>query len=312
MTARGALRLLLGGLVTAALLWMAWHWQRGEPVLAVVGALAIALAHAWVLAIEFICVWFVNSDDPAPRPTTRQLLRAWLHEVWRDIVVFAWWQPFRARRIADNHGQPGRRGIVLVHGFFCNRGVFTPWMEELRRRDVPFIAIDLGELFGSIDNGVPSLDDAVRLLRASTGLAPLVVAHSMGGLVVRAWLDRHSADTRVHRVITIGTPHHGTWLARFAFATNTRQMRRAGGWLRAMQAREPAARAARFVCSYSNCDNVVFPASTATLPGADNRHLPGLAHVAMVYDASVLAEAMFLLESPVAQATLAGAAADAR
>ena len=35
----------------------------------------------------------------------------------------------------------------------------------------------------------------------------------------------------------------------------------------------------------SDGDNIVFPASTATLPGADNRHLPAVAHVHMA-DAS--------------------------
>jgi len=34
-------------------------------------------------------------------------------------------------------------------------------------------------------------------------------------------------------------------------------------------------------CYYSHCDNIVFPASRATLEGADNRHLPGVAHVQM-------------------------------
>ena len=34
---------------------------------------------------------------------------------------------------------------------------------------------------------------------------------------------------------------------------------------------------------------MVFPASTATLAGADNRHLPGVAHVDMVFEPAVLA-----------------------
>ena len=53
-------------------------------------------------------------------------------------------------------------------------------------------------------------------------------------------------------------------------------------------AREAAAAAARggayagFTCLHGSCDNVVFPSSTATLPGADNRPLRGTAHVHMV------------------------------
>ena len=47
----------------------------------------------------------------------------------------------------------------------------------------------------------------------------------------------------------------------------------------ALAAREPAQRFERFTCFYGHCDNIVFPASTATLPGADNRHIAGHARM---------------------------------
>jgi hypothetical protein len=62
---------------------------------------------------------------------------------------------------------------------------------------------------------------------------------------------------------------------------NGRQMQQMSEWLLRVGAAEPEGRTRRFVCFYSHCDNIVFPASTATLPGADNRHLPATAHVDM-------------------------------
>ena len=87
------------------------------------------------------------------------------------------------------------------------------------------------------------------------------------------------AAQRVCGVVTIGTPHHGTWLAHFSHVTNGRQMQIGGDWLRTLEAREAGQARPPFVCWYSNADNIVFPATTATLPGADNRHLPGVPHV---------------------------------
>ena len=47
-----------------------------------------------------------------------------------------------------------------------------------------------------------------------------------------------------------------------------------------------------FTCWYSNCDNIVFPASVATLPGADNRFVPGVAHVELAFDERVFEHAL--------------------
>ena len=52
---------------------------------------------------------------------------------------------------------------------------------------------------------------------------------------------------------------------------------------------------ARFVCFYSHCDNIVFPPSTAILSGADNRHLPGVAHLALVLDPRVVSGCLSIL-----------------
>ncbi len=140
---------------------------------------------------------------------------------------------------------------------------------------------DLEPLFGSIDDYAATIEQAVQQLERCTGTPPVIVAHSMGGLALRLWWAGHGGDARVRHAMTLGTPHHGTWLARFAMSPNARQMRQQSPWLRALQAREPAGRAQRFTCFYSHCDNIVFPPSTATLAGADNRHIPGVAHVHM-------------------------------
>lgn len=88
-------------------------------------------------------------------------------------------------------------------------------------------------------------------------------------------------------MITIGTPHRGTWLARFSSRPNGRQMRLQSEWLRQLQEDEARSPLPPLTCWYSSCDNVVFPASTATLPGADNRFVAGQAHVALAFHPEV-------------------------
>lgn len=270
-------------LLALAAVWAAFAWRAGHVGWALGGALLIVFGYALVLAIEFVLLRMKHGDDPAPRARPVQLMYAWLGEVGSAPLVFCWRQPFRSRRWPDHLpvDAQGRRGVLLVHGFVCNRGIWSAWLERLRARDVPCVALNLEPVFGSIDDYTRIIDAGVRQLRQATGLAPLIVAHSMGGLAVRHWwAEREVAG--VHHVITIATPHQGTWLARFAMSPNGRQMQRQSPWLQALAAREPAARAAQFTCFYGHCDNIVFPPSTATLAGADNRHLAGVAHVHMV------------------------------
>ena len=96
-------------------------------------------------------------------------------------------------------------------------------------------------------------------------------------------------------MVTLGTPHRGTWLARFSRRPNGRQMQLSGGWHRALDTGMPADRHALFTCWYSNCDNIVFPSSTATLPGADNRLLRGAAHVQLAFLPEVMRATLGLL-----------------
>ncbi|HJV62719.1 MAG TPA: alpha/beta fold hydrolase [Albitalea sp.] len=279
------------GLLLAAGLWATYFLRSHEPAWAVVGALLIVFGYALFLAAEFVMLWFVNRDDPAPRASIAQLVAAWWGEVTTAPRVFCWRQPFRADAEPDHlPAHDPRRGVVFVHGFVCNRALWNPWLRRLRQLGVPFVAVNLEPVFGSIDEYAEIIEAAVQRIRSATGEAPLIVAHSMGGLATRAWMDRHQADARVHRVITIGTPHRGTFLGRYGLTPNARQMRLSSTWQRQLERREPAQRYARFTCFYGNCDNIVFPASTATLPGADNRHVPGVAHVHMAHSDVVFEE----------------------
>lgn len=284
------------GLLALAAAWFGWFAAQGRWGWAAAGALLIVLGYALFLGVEMLLLAWQHGDDPSPRATPAQLLRAWWGEVRTAPRVFCWRQPFRWQTEADHLGpeSAGRTGVVLVHGFVCNRGIWNPWMRELRRRGVPFVAIDLEPVFGSIDEYAPRIDAAVRRMAEATGRPPLIVAHSMGGLAVRRWWTTLGAGTPLAQVITIGSPHAGTWLARFGATTNGHQMRRAGDWLAGLAEAERQQRGtepyARFTCFYSHCDNIVFPPSTATLPGADNRHVPGCAHVDLTFHPAVFNE----------------------
>ncbi len=290
-------------LVLAALaaMWMGWMWS-GSAVALVAGLALLTMGYAVVLGIETIAAAAINHSDATQHASKIEWLGAWWQEVKVAPRVFAWRQPFRWRQLPDTsmalpESQPA---AVLVHGFFCNRGFWLPWMERMQALGIPYVSVNLEPIFGSIDDYAPVVDEAVTRATALTGQAPTLICHSMGGLAARAWLAATpDAASRIHKIITIGTPHRGTWLARFSHLANGRQMRHDCDWQQSLVARElelhPQRHADLFICWYSNTDNIVFPASTATLPNADNRLVTGAAHVALAFHPRVMAESLAML-----------------
>lgn len=271
-----------------------WVSRQGSPAwLSVTVTLAVLNVHAVALACEFAWLRRVEPGPGVPKPGVPTLCKAWWGEVVTGVQVFGWRQPFRSRALPDQPaGDPGRRGVVLVHGFVCNRGLWNPWLLRLRSAGAPYLAVNLEPVFGSIDSYVRTIDKAVQRLQQTTSMPPVVVAHSMGGLAVRAWLRQPGAHQRVHSVVTIGTPHAGTWLARFAISLNGRQMREGNDWLRNLEVAESRTTRALFTCYFGHCDNIVFPASNAMLDGATNVHVHGVAHVHLAFHRPILEDVL--------------------
>ncbi|WP_157263379.1 alpha/beta hydrolase [Azohydromonas aeria] len=288
-----------------ALAWFAWAWSHQHRLAAVLGTLLLLTLHAAVLGLELTLQYFASRRDPVQPASIPALLKAWRAECITGVRVFCWRQPFQHRLEPDHlPSKPvAAPGVLLVHGLVCNRGVWIPWLRELRGRGIPVLAPSLEPPFGLIDSWTPAIDAAVRRLHAATGRPVLIVAHSLGGLAVRAWLRNGGDPALVQRVVTVASPHRGTWLARFGFTPNARQLRLDSPWLQAL-ARDEADRphGVPLSCFFSDCDNVVFPPSVAALPGAENRLLRGWAHVDLL-------DAPELLEAVLAYAAADGGAA---
>ena len=250
---------------------------------------ALVLGHPTLLAIEMVLARRVATRNAGPVARWRDMPRALFGEWVESTVIFGWRMPWRANAVEDHlpKSSRGLRGVVFVHGYICNRGLWNPWMKRLLKLDRAFVAVNLEPAFTSLDDYIPQVERAVRRIEAATGLAPVIVAHSMGGIVARAWLRSRAAHKRsdgtdeAARLITIGTPHRGTWLAHLAMAVNARQMRVDSDWLTALVAREPPTLPGLITSWWSECDQIVYPPPTAVFPGSEAKQLRGVGHIAL-------------------------------
>jgi len=110
-----------------------------------------------------------------------------------------------------------------------------------------------------------------------------VVGHSLGGLVAAYWLKRIDRGRRIRRVVTLGTPHAGTPIARPGalllglFSRALWQMIPGSSLLRELE-REPTPIGSELIAIASR-DDAVVPADCARAPSAPRQRSLELARV---------------------------------
>lgn len=276
---------MLGLKLALSLIALLWGWNNGQGWLGLFAAVAVFGLSGLFILLGLLVLRLGHGDGSRLRMTA--LLGAWWQEWSAFERVFSWQQPFAARRYPDYLPAASQaRGVLLVHGFTCNRGLWNGWMKRLREQSTPFVALTLEPAFGSIDAYAEPIEAGVQALLRLGGPPPVIVAHSMGGLAVRAWLRRYGAEpggaARLAHVMTLGSPHQGTLMARFSPARNARQMRIGNAWLAELARSEAPELAARFSCYFSYFDQVVCPARTAILAGAREIEVPRSGHMGLL------------------------------
>ena len=290
MTALLLLALLVGG-GWAYFQWAAHSIAHGVPVWwFVIAAPVVYFAPAAVLvAVWLVVAWVWRT----PRPPDARLgpgatLRLYLTEV---LSLGLSWPLMALHRllIRDPPSAPAKRPIVLIHGVLVNDGVWFLLRRFLRRRVGETVyTVNYGPPFADIERFAEQLNTKVEKTCAATGAERvMLVAHSMGGLVARAYLRRFG-PRRVARVVTIGTPHHGSILAYSFPGRGLTQMHPGNPWLEQLNRDESKPAPVPMTSIWSRHDSMVIPQASSVLGGAENIALIGIAHNALVWNAEVL------------------------
>lgn len=175
---------------------------------------------------------------------------------------------------------PKRPPVLLLHGFMGTRGVMYAIERRLTNEGVPVFSFSFGTLnTGDIRESAYKLHEKVEKL-----LAPLpdtrvdIVGHSMGGLIGLYYVKRLGGHRKVRRLITMGTPHQGTWSALLGVAAfgliakSTWQLLPRSDFMKEL-ARGPLPPETR-VYTIRAKDDIVCPFPRAYLPGSRDIVVP--------------------------------------
>lgn len=285
MLAKFLRRMLLAQFLIGAGLGYLLHRYAGGSM-GWVGALAVLLP-LWTTVLAHI---FTAMKSRAPVEPLKQWWRSVLGEIVAGIRIFMLRQPWATRPpvYLAATGGGAHVPVVLVHGYVCNHRIWDDTVAALRAHGHPVLAVDLEPLFTSIDKYAPMVNAAVAELCRQTGANQVaLVGHSMGGLAIRAWMRAHGTQ-QVAKVLTMGTPHAGTRIARRTRTPNGRQMAWRSPWLSKLAAQESDATRALMRIAITAQDNIVYPQREQVLPGVETTVFEGMGHLQMCLEKPVI------------------------
>lgn len=180
-----------------------------------------------------------------------------------------------------------QRTLVFVHGLAANRSSFLPLQAYLRlhghNRSLSYNYKSAGSLESLALGLKRTIDESVGGGRID------LVAHSMGGLVSRFYLQQLGGARRVDRLITLGTPHHGSHAANFIPSALVRQLLPGGPFLNHLNAL-PEPDGVRVTSIVAGRDLLVQPVESAVCPFGETLHFDELGHLELLFRPEVMAE----------------------
>ncbi len=186
--------------------------------------------------------------------------------------------------------------ILLVHGIVDNHTIFASLERALRRRGFERLRFfDYGLLTSDVRAAARRLATAVEELTIMTGRDQIhVIGHSLGGLIARYYVQRMGGDARVHTLVTLGSPHQGTELARVGQVLPlVRQLTPGSPLLDEMAQPAPDCRT-RFLAFWSDLDQLVVPRRNAAIAHPDlsvtNVGVHGVGHMSLTNNRAIAAQ----------------------
>ena len=214
-----------------------------------------------------------------------------------------WWS-FRAAfqtRLRQPPEPITGRPVLCVHGLFLNSTCMWGIRRRLERVGRPTRAVFMGTPLPTPLSYAKPLAKVMRRLAEQFPEEGFdIVAHSIGGVMIREVLRRHpDLAGSVHRIVTLGSPHHGTAVVRWIkFGPIYKMLALGSPYLQELgDFRTLAPRSAATTVGTLH-DLVVYPYETCHLEGAHQVTLDRISHLGLMTEEGALDQVQNALAAP--------------
>lgn len=188
---------------------------------------------------------------------------------------------FPRQRPIEKIDDDGHPPVLFVHGLGGNRGSFVgmqAWFRLQGRKRSYSLGFPGDATFDEQSLVVRRAIAEIVTVNELEDARIDVVAHSMGGLIARLALEEAETRARVRTLVTLGTPHAGTFAARFGATPEMLALRPDSETMRSLRSQLPWQGPPRLVCLWSSADVLLLPPESARIEGVENVEMVDFTH----------------------------------
>jgi pimeloyl-ACP methyl ester carboxylesterase len=173
--------------------------------------------------------------------------------------------------------------VILLHGLFQNRSSLFWLQHRLHSAGYRQIISINTPPWKDLETLTEKLAKKVDEMRIRFKVDKVIlVGHSMGGIIARNYVQNRGGAANVERIVTLGSPHHGSKLAPFALSPIGKTLLPGSEFIRRFNS-AAWPQGTPIVSIYTRYDNIVMPAELARMDGAGSVELDGMGHTALLF-----------------------------
>ena len=191
---------------------------------------------------------------------------------------FGWPQP--KLPTSESNARPP---IILLHGLFQNRSCLFWLQYRLRAAGYQQVICISTPPWRDMETLTESLTKIVDELRIKLKVEKVIlIGHSMGGIIARNYVQNRGGAAHVQGMVTLGSPHHGSKLAPFALSPMGKTLLPGSKFMRQFNS-VAWPNETQAVSIYTRYDNIVLPAESGKMNGAQSVELDGMGHTSLLF-----------------------------
>lgn len=178
-----------------------------------------------------------------------------------------------------------RPPVLLVPGYaepswYFMYGIYR----QLKKEGWQVEGINLFPNFASAEEQAHKVKAKIDEMKQRYGVQQVdLVVHSFGGLISRYYIQELQGKSSVKNLVTVATPHHGTYTAFAGPGRSAQQLRPNSEFLTLLNANGFAYSPVKYTSIWSNLDEIVVPPKNAIMPDSTVYYVPWTGHLTIMF-----------------------------